>query len=64
MTVFVVVPMEEGLIGEVKVFLSRDGAHRAERQWLCRGGIRNDKDRERLSDLGTGIAIVECEIRP
>ena len=64
MTVFVVVSMEGGLIGEVMVFLSRDGADQAQCRWLRRSGIKTDKDRERLTDQGSGIAVLECEIRP
>ena len=64
LTVFVVVIQDGGLVGEIKVFLSRESAHQTERQWLRRDGINNDKDRDRLAGQGTGIAVLECEIRP
>ena len=64
MTVFVVISVENGLIGEVKVYLSRDGADQAQCRWLRRSGIKTDKETERLTDQGSGIAVLECEIRP
>ncbi len=49
MTVYVVVPIKDGLFGEVTVFLSRAGARTAEHRWLRRANIHDNKERERLA---------------
>ncbi len=64
MTVYVVVPIKDGLFGEVTVFLSRAGARTAEHRWLRRANIHDNKERERLASGGTSIAILECPIKP
>lgn len=62
MNVFVLVPMEDGIVRDVQVLPTRDAAAASERAWLNAQGIHTDEEREHRSDWGTGIAIWECEI--
>ena len=64
MTLYVVAAMTDGLIVEIKVFLSLESAQAAEQEWLRQSRIENEKDRKRLADCGTGITIMECPLRP
>ena len=57
----VLVPKEEGIVRDVQTFNNRETAERAEQEWLAAHGLVDEKDRERASDWGTGIAIWECE---
>ncbi len=61
-TVYVLIPMEEGMVRGVQAFGNRAAAEHAEQKWLWERGLAEDKDRERASDWGTGIAIWNCEI--
>lgn len=58
--VYVVVPMEDGMVRGVRVFGTREAAVRAEQAWLRQSGLTEEKARERASDWGTGIAVWEC----
>ena len=60
-TVYVLVPMEEGIVRDVQAFQSKEAAERAEEEWLTAKGLTNDKERDAASDLGLGIAIWECK---
>ena len=61
MIVYVLVPMEDGIVRDVQAFLTQAAASEAERAWLKTQGIHTNKEREHRSDWGTGIAIWECE---
>ena len=62
MNVFVLVPMEDGIVRDVQAFPTRDAAATAERIWLNTHGIHSVREREHRSDWGTGIAIWECDM--
>lgn len=61
--VYVVVPMEDGMVCGVQVFGMHEAAARAEQNWLQQSGLSDVKAREHASDWGTGIAVLECEIQ-
>lgn len=63
-TVYVLVPMEEGIVRDVQTFRTADAAAAAEALWLLAKGIRDEKAREQASDWGTGIAVWECDLNP
>jgi hypothetical protein len=58
--VHVLVPMEDGIVRDVKAFSNEKYAQQAEQEWLAEHGLAEPKDREHASDWGTGIAIWEC----
>ncbi len=60
MNVFVLVPMEDGIVRDVQAFPTRDAAAAAERAWLNAQSIHTQKKREQRSDWGTGVAIWDC----
>ena len=60
-TVYVLVPMEEGIVRDVQAFKSKETAERAEAEWFVAKGLASDKERDAASDLGLGIAIWECK---
>jgi hypothetical protein len=62
-TVYVLVPMEEGIVHSVEVYASEDGVQRAEQEWLSTHGLAGESAGEQVSDFGTGIAIWECELK-
>lgn len=62
MTVYVLVPMDEGIVRDVQVFGTRDAAAQAERAWLEAQDIHTQQEREHRSDWGTGIAIWERQL--
>lgn len=62
MKVYVLVPMIDGIVHDVVAFRTSDSAAAAEQTWLCVEGILDQKERERRSDWGTGIAVWECEL--
>lgn len=63
-TIYVVVPMEEGIVRDVTAHANEQNAGKAEAQWLGAMGVADQKEREARADWGTGIAIWECELRP
>lgn len=63
-TVYVLVPMEEGIVRGVQAFQTAEAAAEAEAQWLLAKGIRNDEERDDRSDWGTGVAVWECDLSP
>ena len=63
MTIYVLIPMEEGIVRDVQVFLTKQTAAQAEQAWLKVQDIHTEKEREHKSDWGTGVAIWECEIQ-
>lgn len=62
MNVFVLVPMEDGIVRDVQALPTQEAAATAERAWLSAQRIQTEKEREHRSDWGTGIAIWECEV--
>jgi len=64
MEIYVCVPMEEGIVRGVRVFLTEDSAKQAENRWLAQRKLTEEKRREEASEYGTGIAIYECPLKP
>ena len=64
MEVFVCVPMEDGIVRNVRAFTTEESAKRAEQAWLEARGIEDEKKREEASDWGTGHAIWTCDLEP
>ncbi len=61
-SVYVLVPLEDGMVKEVAVYASEESAQRAEQKWLSSHGLADEKARRHASDFGTGIAIWECNL--
>ena len=62
--IYVCVPMEEGIVRDVRAFTTESSARQAEAAWLTAHGLTEAKLREEASDWGTGIAIWECDLKP
>lgn len=62
-SVFVLVPMYEGVNDPIEVFGSREAAERAEQDWLRKSELTNQKARDDASDWGTSVHIEECEVQ-
>ena len=62
MTIYVLIPMDDGFVRGVKTFATKEAAKKAEAEWLIEMGITNEEERENESDWGTCIAIWECEM--
>jgi len=62
-TVYVLVPIVEGIVRYVEAYASEHGAQRAEQEWLSTHGLAGESARVQVSDSGTGIAIWECELK-
>jgi len=60
--VFVLIPLEDGMVGDVSVYASEACAQRAEQEWLAAHQLTDENEREHASDWGTGIAIWECKV--
>ena len=60
--VFVLIPLEDGMVGDVAVFADEACAQRAEQEWLAAHNLTDENEREHASDWGTGIAIWECKV--
>jgi len=64
MTVYVVVDLFQGVVDEVKTFLTRESAEKAEQEWLKEQGITNEIAREGHAQNGTELIVHECEVMP
>ena len=62
-TVYLLVPMDDGIVRGVEAFASEEAAERAQNEWLSVNGLSDEMDREHASDCGTGIAVWECEVK-
>jgi hypothetical protein len=63
-TIYVLVPMEEGIVQGVEAFKMPGASAEAEARWLLAKGISDEKERERHADWGTGVAVWECDLKP
>ena len=64
MTVYVTVEMFQGVLNDVKVFLSEESACKVEQQWLEGHSINDDAGRECEAQNGTEFQVHECELKP
>jgi len=64
MTVYVVVELVQGVLGEVRVFRSKESAEKAERKWLKKHGITNEIEREGHAQNGTELIVRQSNVRP
>lgn len=64
MSVYVTVKMCQGLLADVHVFLSRQGAKEEEGRWLAEHEINTREDREAKAGNGTAFHLVEADLRP
>jgi len=62
MLVYVVVDLFQGVLDEVKVFLTPESAEKAEQEWLKEQGITDDTDREGKAQNGTELIVHECDV--
>ena len=64
MEIYVCVPMEEGIVRDVRAFMTESSAQQAEAAWLAALELSEEKHRKEASAWGTGIAIYECDLKP
>jgi len=64
MTVHVTVESCQGVIEEVRAYLSEGSAIAAEKKWKRRTGIRTGASRKARADDGTEFLIFEAELKP
>ncbi len=64
MSVYVTVEMRHGLLAEVHVFMSRQGAKEEEGRWLAEHDLNTHEDREEKAGDGTEFHLVEADLRP
>ena len=64
MTIYVAIPMEEGINRGIAAFTTEESAKRHEADWLRTAGIDSEAERERASDWGTGFSIWEVQLKP
>ena len=62
MTAHVVVEIFQGVVNDVKVFLSWEAANEAEKAWMTEHDITDDMDREGKAQNGTELLMFECEV--
>jgi hypothetical protein len=62
-SVYVVLDIYKGIFNDVNVFKSEDSANRLEQEWLKEHKLKNEKDRECLSQSGTELRIFVCELQ-
>ena len=64
MTVYVTVETFQGVLDNVRAYLTEESALDAERNWLREMGIASPESREGKSDNGTSFTVMECELKP
>ena len=64
MTIYVTVEMCRGLVAEMHVFMSRQGAKEEEGRWLAEHDINTGEDREAKAGNGMEFHLVEASLRP
>ena len=64
MTIHVTVESCQGVIEEVRAYLSDESAVAAEKKWRRRTGIQNSASRKAREDDGTEFLIFEAELKP
>jgi hypothetical protein len=64
MTIHVTVETCQGVVEEVRAFLSQESAHGAEQKWLREMHIKDDGHRQAKADGGTEFLVFEAELKP
>ena len=64
MTVFVAVELFQGVVNDVKVFLTKESARKAEEDWLKKHGVTDEVGRECKAQDGTELILRECTLKP
>jgi hypothetical protein len=64
MTIYVTIPMEEGINRGIAAYRTEESAKQYEADWLRSAGITSEAERERASDWGTGFSIWEVQLKP
>ena len=64
MTVFVTLDIFQGVIGNVKVFLTPESAKLMEDKWLEENRIKDKSDRELKEKSGIEFHVMECDLKP
>jgi len=64
MKIHVTVETCQGVVEEVRAFLSEESAVASERKWLQEMDIKDDAGREAKADGGTEFLIFEAELKP
>jgi len=62
MTVYVVVEMFQGVVNDVKVFLSEESANKVEKAWLAEHDINDAMGRECKAQDGTELLVFERKV--
>lgn len=64
MTIHVTVETCQGVVEEVRAFLSEESAVAAEKKWLQKMDIKDDAGRQAKADAGTEFLVFEAELKP
>ena len=64
MTVFVAVELFQGVVNDVKVFITQESAKKAEEDWLKKHGVTDPVGRECKAQNGTELILRECMLNP
>jgi hypothetical protein len=64
MTVYVTVETFQGVLDNVRAYLTEESALDAEKTGLREMGITSPESREGKSDNGTSFIVMECELKP
>lgn len=63
MTIYVVVGTFQGVITDIRAFLTEQSARKAEQEWLKQYRIKDKAGRECKSQDGTELILQECELK-
>ncbi len=64
MTVYVTVETFQGVLEDVRTYLTEESARDAEKNWLREMSIKSPESREGKSDNGTSFTVMECDLKP
>jgi len=64
MRVYVVVELVQGVLGEVRVFRSKESADKTELRWLKEQGITDEIEREGQAQNGTELIVRQSNVTP
>lgn len=64
MTIRLTVETCQGIVEEVRAFLSEESALAAEKKWLKEMDIKDDAGRQAKADRGTEFLVFEAELKP
>lgn len=64
MTIYVTIAIHQGVVHEVRAFLSEESADAAEQAWLAKTGIHHDQHRQAKANDGTEFLLFGVDANP